>query len=122
MKKIIFILSIFISLTACDNDSQQAPQPKVEAIVIDSIQTYQGNFISAGNSAVLKGDKFIYQVKMDSIATGLKDDLKNYILKNRNMVLVEVEGKVIENPSPEGYSQMIEIKEINKVDAPRQPE
>ena len=69
----------------------------------------------AGNAAVLKGDKFIFQVKMDSVARNLRDSLANYTTKTKSVIPVEIKGKVINNPEPMGYSQLIEIKEVIKI-------
>lgn len=121
MKRFLIFLSLFLIITACDNE-QETSAPIVETTVKDSIQTYKGSFISAGNAAVLKGNRFIFQVKMDSIGKSLKDSLLNYKTKNRGVVPVELKGKVTENPMSMGYSQIIEIKEILNIDAPLKSE
>ena len=120
VRKLLFIISILVMTTACESEKEAAPEKPEAATTVDSIQTYRGNFISVGNAAVLKGDSYIYQVKIDSITKFLKEDLENYSLSTKNIVPIEVEGKVVENPAPaEGYSQMIEIKEINEIFAER---
>ncbi len=121
MKRFLIFLSLFLIITSCDNE-QESPTPVLETTLQDSIQTYKGSFISAGNAAVLKGNRFIFQVKMDSSGTSLKDSLLNYKSKNRGVVPVEVKGKVTDNPMPMGYSQIIEIKEIVNIDAPLKSE
>jgi len=121
MKRVLMILSLFLIITACDHD-QETSAPVVEMTVRDSLQTYKGSFISAGNAAVLKGNQFIFQVKMDSTGTYLKDSLLIYKTKNRGVVPVEVKGKVTDNPMSIGYSQIIEIKEIVNIDAPLKSE
>lgn len=120
MKKLFFILSLIFIISACegDNEAPAAPEMKVPR---DSIQNYKGNFIAAGNAAVLKGDKFIYQVKMDSTALLLRDSLKNYKAKNQGVIPLEVKGKVSDNLRAVGYSQLIEITEIVRIDAPLKP-
>ena len=110
---------LLLVLSGCENDGGD---PVVQEKVMtsqDSIMNYKGSFIMAGNSAVLKGDKFIFQVKMDSVAKALKDSLGNYATKNKSVIPVEVKGKVINNPEPMGYSQLIEIKEVIKILAER---
>lgn len=100
-------------ITACDND-EGTPDAVVEISAQDSIQNYKGNFISTGNAAVLKGDKFIYQVSMNPKALSLRDSLKKYSGGNQILQPIVVKGKVINN-SMEGYSQIIEITEIIEI-------
>lgn len=116
MKKLIFILTLIFAITACDNDQGPAPEPLPIMTAEDSIKVYEGNFITAGNAAVLKGNQFVYEVRIDSISTALKQDLqKNYETNNAGVIPVRVKGKVIENPMPVGYSQAIEIKEVLEI-------
>ncbi len=122
MKNFLFILLLFSFLVACDDETENTPKPEIEATVVDSIQNYIGNFITVGNAAVLKGDQFIFQVKMDSTATGLKAGIENYVLQNPNVIPVEVTGKVVENPGVDGYSQLIELREVVKIFAERKEE
>ena len=113
MKKFIFILSLFFAFTSCDNEEGAAP-PVVEVTARDSVQVYEGNFITTGNAAVLKGDQFIYQVMMDPVALSLRDSLK----KDPDAPAIReviVKGKVILNPVPNGYSHSIEILEILEI-------
>ncbi|MCJ7758426.1 MAG: hypothetical protein MUP24_09800 [Gillisia sp.] len=122
MKKLIFIIVILTLGVACDNEPEMKPEIKAEATEKDSIQNYQGNFISVGSDAVLKGENFVYQVKMDSMAMLLKESLKKYQLDDINIVPVEVKGKVIDNKLRKGYSQVIEIREIVEIFARKQSE
>lgn len=122
MKKLIFIIAILTLGVACENEPEIKPEIKVEATEKDSIQNYQGNFISVGTDAVLKGENFVYQVKMDSMANILKESLKEYQLDNTNIVPVEVKGKVIDNKVKKGYSKVIEIREIVEIFAKKQLE
>ncbi|WP_010227480.1 hypothetical protein [Gillisia marina] len=78
MKKFLLLISVILFAVACDNEPEKQPEMEVAEKVMDSIQVYQGNFISVGKSAVLKGDKFVYQVKMDSIALQLTDSLSAF--------------------------------------------
>lgn len=115
MKKFIFILTLLFVFSGCENDGGD---PVIQEKVMtsqDSILNYKGSFIMAGNAAVLKGDKFIFQVKMDSVARDLKDSLANYTTKTKSVIPVEIRGKVTTNPQPMGYSQLIEIKEVIKI-------
>lgn len=104
-----------ILISACESEQGAAPEPLPVMTAEDSIQVYDGNFITAGNAAVLKGNQFVYQVKIDSISTLLKEDLKDYKDNNGGIFPVKVKGKVIDNPMPAGYSQVIEIKEVLEI-------
>lgn len=120
MKKLFFILSLLFIVTSCDDDQTAAPEPQPIITAQDSIKSYEGNFISAGDAAVLKGSRFIFQVKMDSTAKTLQEDLKSFEDRNGGVIPVTVKGKVIENPSPTGYSQQIEIKEVLEISGEKQ--
>jgi hypothetical protein len=115
MKKLIFILGILMAMVSCDNEQQAEPKPIAEPTAEDSIQNYQGTFITVGRSAVLKGNQFVYEVKMDSMAEFVKDSFKNYELIDSNLIPIEVKGKVTNNLRSTGYSQIIEIKEIVEI-------
>lgn len=119
MRRLIFILSILMALSSCENEQEAAPATVVLPTAQDSIKSYKGSFIAAGNAAVLKGSQFIFQVKMDSVALQFKDSLKNYTSESESVIPVEVRGKVTDNPSPVGYSQIIEIKEVVEIFAKR---
>jgi len=111
------ILALVIS--GCENDGGNTVEPQKVLTSQDSILPYKGSFIMAGNAAVLKGDKFIFKVKMDSVALALKDSISNYETKNQSVIPVEIKGKVIDNPEPMGYTHLIEIKEVVKILAER---
>ena len=113
MKKLIFILSLLLIITACDNDEGTAP-PVIEPTAQDSIRVYEGNFIATGNAAVLKGDQFIYQVAMGPTAVSLRDSLRKNSASS-TIRRVVVKGKVTNNKMAEGYSQIIEIIEILEI-------
>lgn len=122
MKKTIFIIALLAVIVACENEPEISPEIKTEITEKDSIQNYQGNFISVGNDAVLKGENFVYQVKIDSMSNILKESLKEYQLDNTNIVPVEVKGKVTDNKVKTGYSKVIEIREIVEIFAKKQSE
>lgn len=122
MKKLILVIVILTLGVACDNEPEIRPDIKTEATEKDSIQNYQGNFISVGNEAVLKGENFVYQVKMDSMTNILKETIKNYQLDDKNIIPIEVKGKVTDNKVKTGYSKVIEIREIVEIFARKQSE
>lgn len=119
MKKLLPIFILFLIFTACDNEEGTAP-PVMEFTVKDSIQVYEGNFITNGNAAVLKGDRFIYQVEMDSTAITLRDSLRKNT-STSTIRQVRVKGKVGSNQSSAGYSQIIEITDILEISNKEKP-
>ena len=122
LKKLFFIFTLIAFTVACDDETQTAPSETIEIKAVDSIQNYKGNFISVGNSAVLKGDQFVFQVHADSVSLDLKKRFEDYKLENGTIVPVEVKGKVTDSKKPTGYSQVIEITEVVKIFAEKKPE
>lgn len=112
MKKFLLLISVLLFAVGCENEQEKQPEMEVAEKVEDSIQVYQGNFIAVGNSAVLKGDKFVYQVKMDSMATILTDSLVSYKSNENSIVPIKVKGQVKDNKQATGYSKEIEITEV----------
>ena len=122
MKKYILIFSLLFFVISCDNEQSAQPAPEVVATAADSIKLYKGDFIYVGKSAVLKGDQFVYEVKIDSMSNFLKKSIKDYKLENSNIIPVEVKGKVEENVLSKTFSERIEIKEIVKIFAEKKSE
>lgn len=122
MKKLVFIFSVLLLLIGCEDEQEVTTAPAIVETAQDSIKNYQGSFISAGKAAVLKGDKFIYQVKMDSVALELQQSLLSYKSEQEAVIPVEVKGKVVDNTVTGGYSQSIEIKEIVHIFAEKKEE
>ncbi len=122
MKKLLFILTLIFLISSCESEQGTAPDPVPVMTAEDSIKVYEGNFITAGNDAVLKGNQFVYKVKIDSVSTNLQQDLKNYKDTNGGVFPVKVKGKVTDNPMPAGYSQIIEIKEVLEISGKKEIE
>lgn len=114
MKKYLFFTSLILlaSASACDNESESQPEMVIAEEVVDSIQIYQGDFISVGKMAVLKGDKFVYQVQMDSIASKLTDSLQAFEKGENGIIPIKVKGQIKDNVHATGYSKLIEITEV----------
>lgn len=121
LKRLFFIFALIATTVSCDNETQSTVENEVEVKAMDSIQNYKGNFISVGNSAVLKGDQFVFQVQLDSVTADLKKSFNEYTLENATIVPVEVKGKVIDSKKSTGYSQVIEITEVVKIFAEKKP-
>lgn len=112
MKKFLLLISVILFAVGCDNEPEKQPEMEIAEKVVDSIQVYQGNFISVGNSAVLKGDKFVFQVKMDSVAIKLKDSLSVFKKDENSIIPIKVKGQIKDNIQATGFSKEIEITEV----------
>jgi hypothetical protein len=112
MKRFLLLISIILLAVACDNEPEKKPEMEIAEKVVDSIQVYQGDFISVGKSAVLKGDTFIYEVKMDSVAFKLKDSLSAFKKDENSIIPIKVKGQVKDNKQATGYSKLIEITQV----------
>jgi len=112
MKKFLLLISIITLALACDNEPEKQPETQITEKVVDSIQVYEGDFISVGKMAVLKGDKFVYQVKMDSLAFKLNDSLNAFKKGENSIIPIKVRGQVKDNVQATGYSKLIEITEV----------
>ncbi len=112
MKKFLLIIGVILFAIGCENEPEKQPEMEIADKVVDSIQVYQGNFIAVGKSAVLKGDTFVYQVKMDSIALSLTDSLGDFKKDENSIVPVKVKGMIKDNIQATGYSKLIVITEV----------
>ncbi len=112
MKKFLLLISVILLALACDNEPEKQPETEITEKVVDSIQVYEGDFISVGKMAVLKGDKFVYQVKMDSVAFKLTDSLNAFKKGENSIIPIKVKGQVKDNIQATGYSKLIEITEV----------
>ena len=85
------------------------------AVEINSTEDkiYRGDFIYLGDAAVLKGNKFIYGVTLDEMATELADKVKSVKESDFDMVPVAVKGSINRKPEGvEGWDEIITITEI----------
>jgi len=112
MKRFLLLISVILLVVACDNEPDKQPEMEIAEKVTDSIQVYQGNFISVGKLAVLKGDTFVYQVKMDSVVFRLTDSLSAFKKDENSIIPIKVKGQVKDNIQATGYSKLIEITEV----------
>ncbi len=112
MKRFLLLISVILFAVGCDNEPERQPEMELAEKAVDSIQVYQGSFISVGKSAVLKGDTFIYQVKMDSVAISLTDSLGAFKKDENSIIPIKVKGQVKDNIQATGYSKLIEITEV----------
>ena len=110
-----FILIFTLLLSACGQEPQEDLKPTEPVAVQDSLDVVSGEFIFLSNAAVLKGEDFIYGVHMDSVSLNLAEKVEKYKKEGFDMVPVVVKGKIVTNPRNEGWDEIIEIKEVLKV-------
>ncbi len=83
----------------------------------DSLKTLRGEFIYVDNAAVLKGNNFIYGVKIDSMAKKLAEKTDSLRRDEFDMVPVVIQGVVSKNPN-DGWEEIVTIKKIVMVSKP----
>ncbi|WP_157893292.1 hypothetical protein [Salegentibacter sediminis] len=116
MKKFLFILSIMILAVACQDESRQELMGPAEAEEEqDSIPTLTGEIIFVGETAVFRGDSFVYGVSIDSISKSLAEQVKPYQKEDFDMVSVKIKGKIVPSSNQEGWEENIEIREIIEI-------
>lgn len=115
MKKIIYISLCVLLFSACGNDSAEEILPEIHEKVKDSIPVLKGDFIYLSNSAVLKGEDFIYGIKIDSLAQDLANQVELLKTDDFEMIPVVVRAKILKNPKSKGWDEIIEIRKIVEV-------
>ncbi|APS37923.1 MULTISPECIES: hypothetical protein [Salegentibacter] len=116
MKKFLLILSLAFTAFSCQDEGRQdlMNQPEAEKVP-DSIQTLTGEFIYAGDAAILRGSDFVYGVTIDSMSKVLAEQVQPFQKEEFDMVPVKVKGKIVPNPRQEGWDENIEIREIIEI-------
>ena len=116
MKKFLLILSLAFMAFSCQDEGRQdlMNQPEAEKVP-DSIQTLTGEFIYAGDAAILRGSDFVYGVTIDSMSKVLAEQVQPFQKEEFDMVPVKVKGKIVPNPGQEGWDENIEIREIIEI-------
>ena len=118
MKKILFFILISIITFSCKNNTEKSSKKVDKSDTSDEIvnpkdKIYSGDFIYLGDAAVLKGNKFIYGVTLDEMATELADKVKSVKESDFDMVPVAVKGSINRKPEGlEGWDEIITITEI----------
>ena len=118
MKKILIFILISIITFSCKKNSEKASEKDDKSdttVEINSSEDiiYRGDFIYLGDAAVLKGNKFIYGVTLDEMATELADKVKSVKESDFDMVPVAVKGSINRKPEGlEGWDEIITITEI----------
>ncbi len=113
MKKFLLILALAVTVFSCQDEGRQdlMNQPETEKVP-DSIQTLTGEFIYAGDAAILRGSDFVYGVTIDSMSKVLSEQVQPFQKEEFDMVSVRVKGKIVPNPRQDGWDENIEIREI----------
>ena len=118
MKKILFFILISIITFSCKKNTEKSSKKVDKSDTSDEIDNpkdkiYSGDFIYLGDAAVLKGNKFIYGVTLDEMATELADKVKSVKESDFDMVPVAVKGSINRKPEGvEGWDEIITITEI----------
>ncbi|SKB53369.1 hypothetical protein SAMN05660776_1726 [Salegentibacter holothuriorum] len=116
MKKLLLILALSVTAFSCQDEGREdlMNQPETEKVP-DSIQTLTGEFIYAGDEAILRGNDFIYGVTIDSMSKILAKQVQPFQKEEFDMVAVKIKGKIIPNSRLEGWDENIEIREILEI-------
>ena len=115
MKKIVFIAFLSIVTFSCKNKEEKTPETVSDGVEINISEDkiFKGDFIYLADAAVLKGDKFIYGVTLDEMATELSNKVKSVKESDFDMVPVAVKGIVSKKPEgQEGWDEILTITEI----------
>jgi len=114
MKKIILLITLFVSLSACKNDQ------KTTLITTENsnLAVYKGEFIFTEGAAVLKGSDFIYGVVVDDKMKELADKVAPVKKDVFDMVPVIVTGTLAPGPQDkEVWPEFLTIIDIVQVSA-----
>ena len=127
MKKIIFVIALSTAFISCKNSEEKAPAETTPAVETESVIDnegrpnilYKGEFIYLTDGAVLKGENFIFGVKLNEKAFELSKMVAPIKKDEFDMIPVIVKGIVEKNPA-EGagetvWPEIITIKKIVEV-------
>jgi hypothetical protein len=121
MKKLFFLFTLSIIVFACKNSEEKSVEsaaPETEETTAKYLQNklYKGEFIYMADGAVLKGDTYIFGVKMDEMAAKLGERVAPIKKEEFDMVPVIVKGTVApKEEGQEGWDQVLTITEILEV-------
>ncbi len=116
MKKFLLIIALAVTAFSCQDEGREdlMNQPETEKVP-DSIQTLTGEFIYAGEAAILRGSDFVYGVTIDSMSKVLAEQVQPFQKEEFDMVSVKVKGKIVTNSRQDGWDENIEIREILEI-------
>ncbi len=116
MKKLVILVSCLLTMLSCKKEAKtDASAEGVEETTTNNAEgevTLNAEFIHVADAAVLKGKDFIYGVVLDDKAKELSERVTPLKKDEYDMVGVVVKGLIKPNPAPEGWEQVVEIKDI----------
>ena len=116
MKKFLLIIALAVTAFSCQDEGREDLMNQSETEKVpDSIQTLTGEFIYAGDAAILRGSDFVYGVTIDSLSKVLAEQVKPFQKEEFDMVAVKVKGKIVPNSRQDGWNENIEIREILEI-------
>jgi len=119
---LFFLMALALNLTGCKTDAKEKDADSTEGQTLE-IQstgiTYSGEFIHVDTAAVLKGNSFIYGVKMDDMSKQLITEVDGKKSDEYDVINVVVKGELTKNTG-EGWDEIITITSIEKVFQPNQ--
>lgn len=123
MKKLIFLLALAVTLTACKNEtkteteaSNSVDENGKTARQNDGLKTMVGQFVYYADAAVLQTRNDIYGVVINEKMHELDNMAKSYKSDPTDYVTVQVRGKLIPKAEgEEGWPFKIDIIEIENV-------
>lgn len=97
----------------CENSDRKElmSQPETEKVP-DSIQVLTGDFVYGADAAVIRGEDFVYGVKIDSMSNELAKKVAPFKTDDFEMIPVTVKAKILPNPQQNGLNEIIEIRQI----------
>lgn len=112
----MLIIALAVTAFSCQDEGREdlMNQPETEKVP-DSIQTLTGEFIYAGEAAILRGSDFVYGVTIDSMSKVLAEQVQPFQKEEFDMVAVKVKGKIVTNSRQDGWEENIEIREILEI-------
>ena len=124
---IIALLVLLVSLVGCKSDTTETPEQETETKTVEqqklnisaASNVYKGEFIHVDSAAVLKGNNFIYGVKMDDITKQLISKVNSVKTDEYDVINVIVKGELTKN-TEDGWEEIITITSIEKVFLPNQ--
>ncbi len=124
MKKIFLVFMLSAAVFSCKNSEEKNKENEITTTVPANLKTFQGEFIYTADAAVLKGNSFIYGVKLNEKAQELAQKVASVKKEDYDMVPVVVRGELTAKAEgTEGWDEILTIEEIVRVsDKPSAPD
>ena len=119
---LLSVFAVVLFVTGCKTDAKEQEKGAEEGQKVE-IQstgtTFTGEFIHVDTAAVLKGNSFIYGVKMDEMSKQLISQVDGVKTDEYDVINVVVKGELNKNTG-EGWEDIITITSIEKIFPPNQ--